>query len=113
MIGRVAHPAAKNKVEKRGKNQSLKIWPPKTTSQPSVHHKFTTKNHAKNAQSSATPLKNASKSAEKSAFTTPEKIPENYRPTAAVDTGICSTISIPNPCSAGTCVGVFVSSRIL
>ncbi len=91
---------------------------PKNTLSPhhvyhAFHHNSPQKHHTKNTHFPKTPLKNARQSALIPRPTTANFFLKNYRRTEPVDTGTCSTISIPNPCSAGTCVGVFVSSRIL
>ena len=78
-----------------------------------IHHNFTTKTPHPKRTFPKTPLKNTNKTAETAPPHHAQIFSKNYRRTRPVDTGTCSTISIPNPCSAGTCVGVFVSSRIL
>jgi hypothetical protein len=77
---------------------------------PQLHHK---KTHRCTRQLPKHPPKTPANGAN------PPRTPASFFPkktyfrTPATETGTCSTISIPNPCSAGTCVGVFVSRRIL
>jgi hypothetical protein len=69
-----------------------------TINPPEIYHKKPCNNH---------PHTNASNGAVNHDVTTPRKKSWKTYRTAAVETGICSTISIPNPCSAGTrgCIG--------
>jgi len=71
-------------------------------------------------QASSRPKQRTASSSLRNGETCPERLerPANtlavtrtyLRRSTFKDTGTCSTISIPKPCSAGTCVSVFVSS---
>src|SRR5438270_2089909 len=89
-------PTQKNKSQNRGKFSALKVVHPGTTISPSIHHKFTTKNHPRNLWKSQNPQQNAFPRAEKKIIAA-SKISSNQTTTAPYSEPTPSPHPAPSP----------------